>query len=147
MTKQIPIIEKLIAPCGMNCAICSNYLAYVNHLNTSQCAGCRTSNKKCTYLFEKCTGINHPIKGNANAKFCFECDQYPCKEIKRMDRRYRDNYTMSVRDNLECIKENGVKKFVAEQYNKHQCSRCGDLVSVHNKKCLKCDTITTLIEK
>ena len=29
MKKLNPISEKLIAPCGMNCAICSRYLAYV----------------------------------------------------------------------------------------------------------------------
>ncbi len=147
MTTQIPSKEELIAPCGMNCAICSNYLAYVNNLNRSQCTGCRTSNKKCTYLFEKCSGVNHPIEGNADAKFCFECNQYPCKEINRMDRRYRENYKISVKENLEYIKEKGIKKLVAEQYDEYQCSRCGDLISVHNKKCFKCDKITKLVEK
>ncbi len=147
MINPISIKEELTAPCGMNCAICSKYLAYVNNLKTSQCAGCRTCNKKCTYLFEKCTGVNHPLEGNANAKFCFDCDQYPCKEINRMDRRYKENYKISVKDNLKYIKENGLREFVAKQYNEHQCSRCGDLVSVHNKKCFKCDTITKLIEK
>lgn len=148
MAKSISIKkEELIAPCGMNCAICSNYLAYVNNLNKSQCSGCRPGNKKCTYLFEKCTGVNHPIKGNANAKFCFECNQYPCTEINRMDRRYRESYGMSVKDNLENIKENGVSEFAKEQYRKHQCNKCGGFVSIHNKKCFKCDTITKLVEK
>ncbi len=64
-----------------------------------------------------------------------------------MDRRYKENYKISVKDNLKYIKENGLREFVAKQYNEHQCSRCGDLVSVHNKKCFKCDTITKLIEK
>ena len=27
-----PISEELIAPCGMNCAVCSRYLAYLNDL-------------------------------------------------------------------------------------------------------------------
>lgn len=147
MKKTIQISEDLIAPCGMNCAICSNYLACVNNLNKSQCAGCRTTNKKCAYLFEKCTGINHSIEGNTNAKFCFECDQYPCKEINRMDRRYKENYGISVRENLEYIRENGVREFVAKQYNEHKCSRCDELVSVHNNKCFKCDTVTKLVDK
>jgi|TARA_B100000315_G_scaffold119033_1_gene109094 hypothetical protein len=147
MKNQIPIKDELIAPCGMNCSICSNYLACVNNLNKSQCAGCRTSNKKCAYLFEKCTGINHSLEGNANAKFCFECDQYPCKGIERMDRRYRENYKISVTDNLEYIKEYGIKVFLAEQYKDHKCSRCNGLVSVHNKKCFRCDTVTKLVDK
>jgi len=147
MVKSIPIKEELIAPCGMNCGICSNYLAYVNNLNRSKCAGCRPSNKKCTYLFEKCSGINHSLEGNSSARFCFECDQYPCKEINRMNRRYRENYKMSVKENLEYIKENGLSEFVAEQYEEHCCSKCGQLISIHNRKCFKCDTITKLVEK
>ncbi|MAG00248.1 MAG: hypothetical protein CL388_03425 [Acidiferrobacteraceae bacterium] len=147
MAKSTPIDERLIAPCGMNCAICSNYLAYVNKLNRSQCAGCRTGNKRCTYLFEKCTGINHSLEGNAKARFCFECDQYPCKEINRMDCRYRQNYKVSIINNLEVIKGNGVGEFADEQYNKSACLKCGGLISVHNKKCFRCDKITKLVEK
>ncbi len=75
MKETIPISEELIAPCGMNCAICSRYLAYVNDLNLSQCAGCRPGNKKCSYLFDKCSGINAALEGNATAVFCFECSQ------------------------------------------------------------------------
>ncbi len=146
MKKSIPIKEELVAPCGMNCGICSNYLAYKNDLNRSQCAGCRPGNKKCSYLFEKCSGINHSLEGNAGAKFCFECDQYPCKEINRMDRRYSENYRMSVKENLEYINKNGLAEFVDEQHKEHHCSKCNDLISIHNRKCFKCETITKLVE-
>lgn len=33
MKKTNPIPEELIAPCGMNCAICSRYFSYINNLN------------------------------------------------------------------------------------------------------------------
>ncbi len=147
MADPITLKEELVAPCGMNCAICSNYLACLNNLNKSQCTGCRTTNKKCTYLFEKCTGINHSLKGNANANFCFECDQYPCKEIKRMDRRYRENCGISIKENLEYIKREGVSVFATMQYKEHKCPGCDGLVSVHNKKCFKCEEIVKLVEK
>ena len=139
------ISEDLIAPCGMNCAICSRYLSYVNDLKRSQCTGCRPGNKSCEYLFKKCSGINHASSGNA--VFCFECDQYPCKQINRMDDRYRKNYEMSVKENLENIRSKGMENFIAEQYEKHHCSKCGGLISVHNRKCFECDTVTRLIEK
>ncbi len=141
---EIP--EQLIAPCGMNCAICSNYLAYVNNLNRSQCAGCRPSNKKCSYLFSKCTGINSTLDGNATAELCSVCDQYPCKEIDRMDQRYIRNYKMSVKHNLEHINNEGMDAFIKDQYSKYQCKRCSGLISIHNRKCFKCDTITRLVE-
>ena len=145
MRKQNPISEDLIAPCGMNCAVCSRYLAYVNNLKRSHCVGCRPRNEKCTYLFEKCAGINHGARGDA--PFCFECDQYPCQHINRMDDRYRINYGMSPKDNLESVRKMGICKFIKEEYKKHGCSTCGGLISVHNGKCFECDTITRLVEK
>ena len=147
MKKEIPITEELVAPCGMNCAICSRYLAYVNNIKKSQCAGCRLSNSKCSYLFGKCTGINSALKGNAAAKFCFECDQYPCKEINRMDKRYKNNYKMSVKENLEAIQNDGITQFIVAQYGANNCLNCGGLISIHNKKCFKCDKITKLVQK
>ena len=64
-----------------------------------------------------------------------------------MDKRYRENYGMSVIENLERIQELGLRGFADEQYRKHRCARCGGLISVHNRKCFQCDTVTRLIEK
>jgi len=147
MKKTTPSPQRLIAPCGMNCAICSRYLANINNMKRSQCAGCRPENKKCSYLFEKCSGINSDLKGNSSARFCFQCDQYPCKQIDRMDARYRRSYGISVKDNLKCISKIGVYKFVQEQYEEHRCSGCNGLISIHNRKCFECDAITRLVEK
>ena len=145
MNKTYPFSEELIAPCGMNCAICSRYLAYVNDLKRPQCIGCRPGNMRCTYLFKKCTGINNNPKGKT--VFCIECNQYPCRQINRMDDRYKNNYKMSVKENLEFIKEMGICKFIQEQFNKYSCENCGGLISIHNRKCFKCDTIKRLVEK
>lgn len=140
------IPRELIAPCGMNCAICSRYLAFVNGLRRSQCIGCRPGNRTCEYLYAKCTGMNNGIS-TGSAAFCFECDQYPCKHINRMDHRYRNNYEMSVKRNLEYIEKMGIERFADEQYKRYRCSRCDGLISIHNSKCFKCDTVTRLVEK
>jgi hypothetical protein len=145
MHRSSSISEKLIAPCGMNCAVCSRYLSYVNNLKRSQCVGCRLRIEQCAYLFGKCSGINHAARGNA--AFCFECSYYPCKQINRMDDRYRKNYKMSIKDNLEHIKQRGIGEFIEEQYRKYHCSKCGGLISIHNGKCFTCDTITKLVVK
>lgn len=137
----------LIAPCGMNCAICSRYLSYLNGLKRSQCKGCRPGNMKCSYLFEKCSGMNSKLDGNADAGYCFTCDQYPCKQISRMDGRYRKYYNMSVKDNLKLIEEIGPNGFMAQQYEKYKCSKCGGFISIHNRKCFKCDIVTKLVVK
>ncbi len=145
MKRTNPISKELIAPCGMNCAICSRHLAYVNNLKRSQCVGCRPRNEKCTYLFAKCTGINHT--SSSPAAFCFECNHYPCKQINRIDGRYKKYYGMSMKDNLEYIKKNGIDKFIKEEYRKYRCSKCGGLISIHNRKCFKCDKITKLVDR
>jgi len=54
---------------------------------------------------------------------------------------------MSVKDNLENINNSGVSKFIEKQYREYHCSKCGGLISIHNRKCFKCETITKLVEK
>jgi hypothetical protein len=145
MKKPDPTSEELIAPCGMNCAVCSRYLSHINKLKRSQCIGCRPRNKQCTYLFKNCTGPKNISKGKST--FCFECNKYPCKQIDRVDKRYRIGYEMSMKDNLEYIRKQGIAKFVEAQYKKYHCPKCSGLISIHNRKCFKCDTITRLVEK
>lgn len=54
---------------------------------------------------------------------------------------------MSIKDNLEYIKEKGINKFIEDQYKKYCCPKCGGLISIHNRKCFKCDAVTRLVEK
>ncbi len=140
-----PISEELIAPCGINCAICSRYMAYQHHFRQSQCAGCRPSNKNCTYLFAKCPQTNN--LATPEREYCFQCEYYPCEQLKRVDSRYRQNYQVSIIANLENIRQSGMRHFIEEQYEQHGCARCGGLISMHNRKCFACDTVTRLIEK
>ena len=144
MSETTSIAPDLIAPCGMNCAVCSKYLAHLHNLDRTQCPGCRVRNQACTYLFEKCSGVNQGPTGMA--RFCFECAMYPCEGIDRMDKRYRENYGMSVKDNLEEIRESGLDSLIEIQYQQHRCDRCGGLISVHNRKCFQCDTVPRLVE-
>lgn len=146
MKRIHPAAKRLVAPCGMNCSLCSRYLAYVNGLKRSSCAGCRTGNRKCTYLFAKCTGINNDVR-TKDAAFCSECEQYPCAQIDRIEKRYDTNYGMSMKENLEAIKKKGVAKFIDRQYRKYRCPACGGWTSIHNGKCFHCVPITKLVEK
>ncbi len=82
----------------------------------------------------------------ADAAFCFECARYPCSQIDRIDARYRKNFNMSMKENLECIKSKGIGKFIKEQYRKYRCPKCGGLISIHNGKCFNCDRITKLVD-
>ena len=78
----------LIAPCGMNCAICANYLAYQNDIKSNgvripYCSGCRPRDKKCAFLKKKCESL---IKNKV--EFCYKCKNCPCDNLKTIDKRY-----------------------------------------------------------
>ena len=128
----------LIAPCGMNCAICSAFLAQKYDLKKhgimrSYCAGCRPRGKNCAFMKKSCERL-----GNGLVQYCFECTEYPCRTLKRLDKRYRTNYHMSMIENLDNIKKLGIRKFIKSENKRWACSKCGGMICVHRGYCLKC---------
>ncbi len=135
--------EELIAPCGMNCALCSAYLAYSYQIprrrgHIYHCQGCLPRNKRCAYLRKHCSALS-----SDSIRFCYECKGFPCTRLNHIDARYRKNYGISFIENLEMIRDNGIERFLEYQRAGHRCPECGDWISVHNKKCFRCDTITS----
>lgn len=60
---------------------------------------------------------------------------FPCDRLKNLDNRYRNNYDMSMIENLMDIKKKGIRKFILNQNKKYKCPECDGLISVHSKKC------------
>jgi rubrerythrin len=75
---------------------------------------------------------------SSKAKFCFACGEYPCKKVKHIDKRYRSKYGMSMIENLNAIKETGIRNFIKLEKQKWTCPECGNLICVHKKNCLIC---------
>lgn len=141
MAANAEVRSRLIAPCGMDCAVCSAYLACVNHVPRERgaithCQGCRLRPKHCAYLKGHCVALSQ-----GEIEFCYECAEYPCDRLKRIDARYRKTYGMSFIDNLEVIQASGIGALVAQQQLRFACPRCGELRSVHNGKCFACETV------
>ena len=133
---------ELIGPCGMNCALCASYLAYSSDVpkkpgTVSHCAGCRPRDKQCAFIKKRCAKI-----GRKEIAFCFECGEMPCPDLLRVDKLYRTKYGMSLVANLEFLRAKGMTAFLRLQKKEHACPECGDIVCVHNRKCLSCGTIT-----
>jgi len=132
--------EELIAPCGMNCSLCVAYIFGKNDLNKKgfhkkYCPGCIPRGKNCMFALS-----NHcDLIGKGKVRFCYECNTFPCEGLKRLDKRYKTKYNMSMIDNLNYIKDNGMDKFLLKDTNKWKCSSCGDLKCCHNNLCLNCD--------
>ena len=130
--KSEPITSKLIAPCGMNCGICMAYLRDKDH-----CPGCNgPDDKKPSNSCVKCIIKNcETIK---KARFCFKCEKYPCTRLRNLDKRYRKKYGMSMLENLENIKNLGIRQFVKNERERWRCPECGGIINVHRWNCFDC---------
>ena len=126
---------QLIAPCGMNCGICMAYLRGKN-----RCPGCRAADTDKPLACVRCRIKNCETIDKSKSKFCFECEK-PCARLKQLDKRYRTKYGMSMIENLEFIKNNGIDAFIAQQEAKYKCPKCGGVICVHRKKCYDCNYI------
>jgi hypothetical protein len=123
----------LIAPCGMNCGICMAYLRDKN-----KCPGCREIKKGNKTRFG-CIIRNCKHLKKTKSGFCYECEIFPCARMKRLDKRYRTKYDMSMFENLEFIRDKGIDRFLKAQRKKYKCPKCGGVMCVHRKKCLECE--------
>lgn len=124
----------LIAPCGMNCTLC-----YAYQRNKSHCPGCRIDDEQKPFSCISCRIKNCENFNDEDKRFCYECKSFPCKRLKNLDKRYRTKYNMSMIDNLEFIKKNGLKKFTVNEKKIWACSNCGGYICVHKNGCLKCN--------
>jgi len=130
--------EELIAPCGMNCAICSGYLAYQHDVKSMgirmpYCAGCRPRDKQCAFLKKRCELLLAD-----KVRYCYECDNFPCERLEHLDKRYRTHFRMSMLENLKYIKKNGIIQFLEKEQKTWVCSGCGGVICCHNGLCFDC---------
>ena len=127
--------KELVAPCGLNCALCRGYLLY-----KKPCPGCRFDNKNKSNSCRTCVIKNCDILINNDYKFCYECSDYPCSKFKNLNKRYADKYQYDLNKNLQTIKEDELEAFVAQQQRDWSCPCCGEVVCIHTRKCVNCDT-------
>lgn len=130
---------ELIAPCGMNCNVCSNYLALVNDTKAKgvklpYCTGCRPRDKQCAFVKKKCNKVLHH-----QVEFCYECTEFPCELITKLAKRYEARYRMNMVDNLQYIQEHGIATFLESERKKWKCPQCGAVICYHNGICYTCD--------
>ena len=124
---------ELIAPCGMNCQICLGYLRERN-----RCLGCRADDVHKRASCVKCSIVNCEFLHSTQSGFCYDCPKYPCRRLSELDKRYRTNYSMSMIENLEFIREHGLTAFAEKEEQRWRCQECGNVISVHRSFCLKC---------
>jgi hypothetical protein len=123
----------LVAPCGMNCGICMAYLREKN-----KCPGCRGADTDKPITRVRCKIKTCTTFRNGKAKFCFECGNFPCGILEHLDKRYRTKYGMSMIENLEYIRDYGIRKFIKNEDVRWTCSHCEGTICVHRGYCIDC---------
>lgn len=129
----------LIAPCGMNCALCVAYQFRDKNINQygfhrKYCPGCIPRGQHCLHMGDSCEKM-----ATGSIRFCFECADYPCKRLRALDKRYQTKYHMSMIANLNTIQELGIDEFLDQQKQDWSCKECGGTICCHNGLCLGCD--------
>jgi hypothetical protein len=122
----------LIAPCGMNCLLCLGYQREKNH-----CPGCLAPDRNKQRACGRCRIKLCPERAPGK-RFCYSCRKFPCPRLKHLDKRYRTQYGMSMLENLQAIKESGIRNFLKSEKDKWTCPGCGSLLCVHRPVCQSC---------
>lgn len=127
------MLKEWIAPCGMNCRLC---IAYIREKN--RCPGCNSEPGTKMASCEQCSIKNCPTIRDNDSGFCYECETFPCRRMKQLDKRYRTKYRMSMIENLKWIEEHGLEDFLKREGVRWECGTCGEIVSAHRTECPNC---------
>ena len=117
----------------MNCGICKGYLR-----EKKKCPGCRIFDKNEPVSIAKCKIRNCATFKRSKSKYCFKCEEFPCGNLKHLDKRYRTKYHMSMIENLDFIKEKGINPFLEKEKQKWKCPKCDGIITCHGGTCLNC---------
>lgn len=128
-TETIPL--QMFAPCGMNCMVC-----YKHCYTKKPCEGCLCGDNGKPEHCRKCK-IRDCVQEKGIA-YCFECGEYPCKQIKNLEKSYRTRYEASLMENSVFVKENGLEAFMEQQKKTYTCPECGGIISLHDRECSEC---------
>lgn len=135
MNMNFKIKTGMIAPCGMNCAICMAHLLR----GENKCPGCRGDNThKPASCIECVIFYCDLLKTNNQKYYSTRCEKFPCTRLKNLDKRYRTKYGMSMIENLSNIEQWGIRAFIKNEKKRWVCSECGGLICVHRGYCSAC---------
>jgi hypothetical protein len=119
------------APCGIDCAAC-----FARLRKKDPCPGCLSRGAGKPAHCERCA-----IKACAAERGltrCFRCAGFPCDLVKRIDKRYRVGYGVSLAANGIEAGEKGLKAFMEGERERWLCASCGGIVDMHRRICSEC---------
>lgn len=128
----------LAGPCGFYCGACRHYLARAKgQLHERRlkdgCKGCRIQDKNCAWIKRDCALVR-----KKQVAFCFECPDFPCANLVRLDQRHGRDEQISLIDNLRRIQQVGAEQWLSEQAAAWRCPQCGGDICVDDQECYDC---------
>lgn len=129
------IKREMIAPCGLNCGICSAAFD-----EEKPCLGCRgPEENKYEFCRFKCK-IWRCERLLITDGFCDQCPNYPCEDVVEKEGRYTTAYPVeeSPIQNLKEIRELGIEAFLQRESVRRSCPVCGGIIIIHTGRCSKC---------
>ncbi len=118
------------APCGMNCMVC------YKHLGKRACPGCLSGGENKPEHCRVCM-----IKSCTEAKgvrYCFQCGEFPCKQLKALDKSYRVRYGTSLVELGLSARAEGIEECLRDLLLRYTCPGCGGIISLHDGDCSEC---------
>jgi ribosomal protein S27AE len=67
---------------------------------------------------------------------CYVIDEQ--KLIKNLEKSYNKRYQTSLMTNSEFVRQHGLERFMEQQKEKYTCSKCGGIISIHDRECSEC---------
>jgi len=133
--KMPNIIEDImLAPCGMNCAVCYKHVGVRKY--GKSCEGCLKGDIGKPEHCRKCN-IKSCVQGKSLVR-CYECSDFPCKLIRNLEKSYNKRYNVSLVENSKTALERGVTSFLEQDRRMWLCIKCGGAFSLHDALCSEC---------
>ena len=127
----------LISQCGINCGACYAFFGYTmaGKKRLQPCMGCKARQSLCAFIKKGCKLIaeKKPVD------YCFECPEFACENLVKMDTVYQERFSLSLIENLNYIKEKGMDAFLEKEKQEKTCPTCGGVICIHTKRCYNCN--------
>ena len=60
-----------------------------------------------------------------------------CVEKTRV-KSYNKRYQASLMENSKFVRQHGLEAFMEKQQERYTCSKCGGIISIHDRECSEC---------
>jgi hypothetical protein len=133
IVKMPGIVDKsMVAPCGVSCFAC--YARFPKR--KEPCHGCRAPEEQITRDSCKRCEIRSCVQ-ERGVTFCAECEDFPCRMLKPLHRRYKSIQKIDLEENgREAARD--ITAFLAKQKERYTCKHCGGIINMHYAVCSDC---------